>query len=381
MNVRDYGMDYANNLVAIDNTISKMSSIDISCKTKICSNRNTKKLSLKLNNNDKLKDNLTYDKLDNAPSLSDLKSHNSDTHIYTLPKKKLPNVIIKKSKSTNSSPVEPSIASKMRDIKRNQTLPVSINTTNVNTINKDGTEFINTYSNMRLQTLTPTSSLPQSETESHFLPFDKQFLPITALNNIDNTGYSKEVHEEFAYPHGPMLVIEPYIYLYSEPSLTEICDFDIVINVAKEIPNLGPLIPNNLKLDYYHIPWTHNSKIFLELKHVTDIMHSGVIAKKKILIHCQCGISRSASLIVAYIMRYSKLSLNDAYDKLKNIVTLISPNMSLIFQLMEWNDFLKNEKSSSNDIKQPQEQDEIDHRQNTTNDISLIQTHPELLNT
>lgn len=148
-----------------------------------------------------------------------------------------------------------------------------------------------------------------------------------------------DVFKKNAYPRGPLLVIPPNVYLYSEPTLEEVFQFDVVINVAKEVADLGPLIRRQDKpISYYHIPWNHNSRISVDLDHLTDIIHDAVTQDKKVLVHCQCGVSRSASLIVAYIMRFSKMRLNDAYSHLKRIAKDTSPNMGLIFQLIEWNE-------------------------------------------
>lgn len=141
-----------------------------------------------------------------------------------------------------------------------------------------------------------------------------------------------------AYPAGPLLVIPPNVYLYSEPLVEEILDFDVVINVAKEVPNLTRFIPMTKDIAYHHVEWGHNSKISTDLDYLTSLIHEASSEGKKVLIHCQCGVSRSASLIVAYIMRYHDLGLNDAYSHVKAVAKDISPNMSLIFQLMEWNE-------------------------------------------
>ncbi|EDO18276.1 hypothetical protein Kpol_1039p25 [Vanderwaltozyma polyspora DSM 70294] len=219
------------------------------------------------------------------------------------------------------------------DLSRNS---LSINTSVLNTetiINRNGSQAI--FPSV-METGTPLTS-----TRKNLWVFSNNSI---RSNNNDNTNsdfIQQEVYKENAYPEGPLLVVEPNIYLYSEPSLETISKFDIVINVAKEIPNLKSSIPNDSSIDYYQIPWTHNSKILSELNHITKIMHIGVIQNKKILIHCQCGVSRSASLVVAYIMRYRNLGLNEAYDQLKLVATDISPNMGLIFQLMEWGELLK----------------------------------------
>lgn len=147
-----------------------------------------------------------------------------------------------------------------------------------------------------------------------------------------------DVFKKNAYPNGPLLVVPPNVYLYSEPTLKEILQFDVVINVAKEVTNLGPMLPQKKAISYHHVNWSHNSKISVDLDRLTDIIHEATTQNKKVLVHCQCGVSRSASLIVAYIMRFFQMGLNDAYSHLKRIAKDTSPNMGLIFQLMEWNE-------------------------------------------
>ncbi|OXB37584.1 hypothetical protein J007_02636 [Cryptococcus neoformans] len=66
-----------------------------------------------------------------------------------------------------------------------------------------------------------------------------------------------------------------------------------------------------------------------------------------ILIHCQCGVSRSATLAVAYIMALAAAGampqylghirvMQDAYDFVKGKSCWIGPNHSLVFQLVDF---------------------------------------------
>ncbi|CAK9784866.1 hypothetical protein CC85DRAFT_300744 [Cutaneotrichosporon oleaginosum] len=66
-----------------------------------------------------------------------------------------------------------------------------------------------------------------------------------------------------------------------------------------------------------------------------------------VLIHCQCGVSRSATLIVAYVMTLAAAgvapqrighlkTMQDAYDYVKGKSPWIGPNVSLVFQLVEY---------------------------------------------
>lgn len=222
------------------------------------------------------------------------------------------------------------------------------------------------------------------------------------------------------YPHGPLFICEPNIYLYSEPTREEALKFDVIINVAREVknpfdePSCAPVSSNNLKSsisysssceaysaysddfsslpssppsslesnsdhamsspltssenalsplapedsswqplsslptcpsgqsapeglpEYIYVPWDHNSKLTNDLDMLTELMRTRSLEGKRILVHCQCGVSRSASLIVAYVMRMQQWGLHESYEWVKSRAGSISPNMTLIFQLMEW---------------------------------------------
>lgn len=176
----------------------------------------------------------------------------------------------------------------------------------------------------------------------------------------------QELSQLNAYPHGPANVLSDLIFLYSDPHndpKVDINDYDLVINVAKECMDLSNSY--TAKGEYLCVPWLHTSSILDQLPGLTAKMlqydDSDVSGKRrKILVHCQCGVSRSACVVVAYFMRKFLVSVNDAYELLK-LGTLsqapvshdlakrgykvaacdrICPNMSLIFELMEFGDLL-----------------------------------------
>jgi protein-tyrosine phosphatase len=55
-----------------------------------------------------------------------------------------------------------------------------------------------------------------------------------------------------------------------------------------------------------------------------------------VLVHCYAGVSRSASIVIAYFMHKHKLSLLDAMKLVKSKRSCISPNVGFLLQLKEF---------------------------------------------
>lgn len=59
------------------------------------------------------------------------------------------------------------------------------------------------------------------------------------------------------------------------------------------------------------------------------------------LVHCQAGISRSATICIAYLMHHKEIGLEEAFDFLKAKRAVISPNLNFMRQLTEYETELK----------------------------------------
>jgi tyrosine-protein phosphatase len=183
------------------------------------------------------------------------------------------------------------------------------------------------------------------------------------------------------YPDGPVAIYGDKVYLYLEPTADEAARFDVVINVAREVVNpfkpaaatpeskdtpaedspipetaattasfatayeyfpedntpTTPKAQSFKEPEYIHMPWDHNTDISPDLLNLCETIDKRTKEGKKVLVHCQQGASRSASLIIAYgLFQNPELSVNDAYYAAQGKSRWISPNMRLMYCLQDF---------------------------------------------
>ena len=68
-----------------------------------------------------------------------------------------------------------------------------------------------------------------------------------------------------------------------------------------------------------------------------------------VFVHCHAGISRSATICIAYIMKTMQCDLSKAYDFVKQRRSCISPNLHFMGQLLEFEKQLQKEKELCTD--------------------------------
>lgn len=79
--------------------------------------------------------------------------------------------------------------------------------------------------------------------------------------------------------------------------------------------------------------WSHSFLSFSEEAHQCG---------KGLLIHCQAGVSRSATIVIAYLMKHTRMTMTDAYKFVKGKRPIISPNLNFMGQLLEFEEDLNN---------------------------------------
>lgn len=56
----------------------------------------------------------------------------------------------------------------------------------------------------------------------------------------------------------------------------------------------------------------------------------------KVLVHCAAGVSRSASLVLAFLIRHRHMKYDDAFALLKKARSCVCPNFGFVRQLRKW---------------------------------------------
>ncbi|PRP79364.1 dual specificity protein phosphatase 12-like [Planoprotostelium fungivorum] len=105
-----------------------------------------------------------------------------------------------------------------------------------------------------------------------------------------------------------------------------------VISVAN---GLKPITNDNLTQHIYSLPDVPSSNL-LEIFDETSNIIDSAREKGAVLVHCMAGVSRSASVVVAYIMKTFRISRDEAIQLVRARRNQIYPNQGFMNQLKEY---------------------------------------------
>lgn len=156
--------------------------------------------------------------------------------------------------------------------------------------------------------------------------------------DMDLGEYKSFIDEEMLVILGQMdapTEIFDHVYLGSEwnaSNLEELQKNGVrhILNVTREIDNFFPGT-----FDYFNVRVYDDEKTDL-LKHWDNTYKYISRAKKegsKVLVHCKMGISRSASVVIAYAMKANNWDFDQALRHVKEKRSCIKPNKNFIMQL------------------------------------------------
>mmetsp|Transcript_35533 Transcript_35533/g.81392 ORF Transcript_35533/g.81392 Transcript_35533/m.81392 type:complete len:417 (+) Transcript_35533:81-1331(+) len=91
-------------------------------------------------------------------------------------------------------------------------------------------------------------------------------------------------------------------------------------------------------LNYYRVDVEDIAREPIELffPEATAFIHSWFSRDAPVLVHCRAGVSRSASVVLAYLVEYHKYSLHDAFFLARSHRSVITPNVGFMEKLMDY---------------------------------------------
>ncbi|KAI8046929.1 dual specificity protein phosphatase 18 [Drosophila gunungcola] len=109
-----------------------------------------------------------------------------------------------------------------------------------------------------------------------------------------------------------------------------------VINVAPELPDTP--LPSHGNPLYLRINAQDRSEVDLYkyFDEVADLIEEVRLSGGCSLVHCVAGVSRSASLCLAYLMKHARMSLREAYEHVQSIRPQVRPNSGFFQQLRRY---------------------------------------------
>lgn len=167
-------------------------------------------------------------------------------------------------------------------------------------------------------------------------------LNVRAVND-EQSSPSDESDQEDRSPtdrdHVPYPIL-PHLYLgcrkvaSSFSNLVE-CGITRILNCTSSVPNKF----EHLDRFTYHqiaVEDSHDVDMIARLPEAFEFIEDARVRGQKVLVHCNAGISRSATVIIAYLMKYYAHTVDTAFEFVKERKSNISPNFSFMGQLVEF---------------------------------------------
>lgn len=147
------------------------------------------------------------------------------------------------------------------------------------------------------------------------------------------------VPEPYLDTKPPTEIIPGFLWLGSQYNAADIESLKAlgckaILNCAWECPDLWLKEPHNI--EYLHMHWFDNDKQKLELKTCVDWLRKQEKAGNRVLVHCQSGISRSPTVVCAYLVAEKHMDAQSALNSVKKLRPLIKPTINFRQQLFQY---------------------------------------------
>jgi protein-tyrosine phosphatase len=199
-------------------------------------------------------------------------------------------------------------------------------------LNSPSTEMLN--SNSFFDLTSPDTHSVQLETNINLSSSESALS--SSLQNVHN--------HRAPFPHSPTEVIPQFLYLGScvdakDRKMLAHLQVKHIINLSSEMSTskFHESYEDNVFLcEDYRIPNGADSKIFELFEPLCQKLALYELKHERVLVHCFHGLSRSATLVIAYLMHSRSWTLHSSYRYTKYLRNVIFPHPGFWRQLATW---------------------------------------------
>ncbi|XP_068167900.1 dual specificity protein phosphatase 2 isoform X2 [Antennarius striatus] len=136
---------------------------------------------------------------------------------------------------------------------------------------------------------------------------------------------------------GPVELL-PFLFLGS--AIHSSCRETLVATGITAVLNVSSTCPNFYEGDFQYLRLTVEDSLAADIRACFGPAIAFIDSVKqrggRVLVHCQAGISRSATICLAYLMHTQRVKLEEAFDFVKQRRKIISPNLAFMGQLLQF---------------------------------------------
>ena len=126
-------------------------------------------------------------------------------------------------------------------------------------------------------------------------------------------------------------------YANNNPAILKYIGITHVLNMAIELkPNANMIAEGRIKYKHIMADDSINYNMRFHFEEAFRFIDDAVRTNGKVLVHCMMGISRSATIVIGYLMSRHKMSLNDAFVLVKRKRPAIQPNPTFMRLLQQY---------------------------------------------
>ncbi|CAF3544336.1 unnamed protein product [Rotaria sp. Silwood1] len=144
-------------------------------------------------------------------------------------------------------------------------------------------------------------------------PTDEELRRIKELQEYERRGIAFEQFLQFGSGHEPSVVLDEFLFL---GNIHHGSNLDL--------------------LERFKIDNDVRTNIKQHFNRTNELLHSYYMKNERCLVHCVAGVSRSATVILAYLMKYHHNTLTEAFHYLVEKRPQIWPNEGFMIQLLRY---------------------------------------------